>query len=803
MNRQAKNDDFQLFRFIFFNQRRLLIGCLLAGIIAGLVYYKTAPQTFIISATILVKDEQSTTEFRNVFRPQNTARKQNTIEDQIGLLKSFKLNQLTLENFGWSYRWSKKSGFRFTDIYPSQPFDLKLNPGSIQRTGVPLKIRIESERSFRILCDEQIRIQGNQHRITIDKKVDFGEPFIHPDFNFTLTKLQSTKFETGEEYLLEFFDPAKLANDYKEKIEAERFNPLAESSLIRIKMSSTGLARDVKYINGLMATFLDFGVKEKNRGAENTIRFIDEQISGVNQSMESAGESFSEFRASNKTVDLSREAGSMVEKKNQLETELNRVNSKLDYCINLKNYLENRSINKDFIAPVITGYSDDLLKKQVERLNELSTRRKIMSMTAKENSSVILGIDDEIVFTGKIILENVNTQISQAEREKRDLLQQSKKTSNALSRLPKTEKNLLGMKRDFDLTSDLYTFLLQCRAEAQIARASGSTVAQILDPASEDTALITGPVLLFDLFMGALAGLMTAFVFTVVQFFAVNKIRDAGEVISTLGVATLGEIPQTSKRIKINELVARPRSPMAESFRDLKMNIMKLVTDLKAKVIAVHALTPETGKSFFSCHLAVALSLSRKKILLIDGDLQKPTLHLMMGQRLNPGLNEYLSGEADEKSIIRKTKNVFIDFIPAGINRPDSAEALQKQPIENLITSVGKDYDLILIDNSPYGIVNDPKIFGSIADLNIFLLRLNHSKKSEISRINNLGRSGVFKGLAVVLNGKPLEENYYNYAPRKNVISIISEKIKNTVSGIYPAKLKLSKIPGVYREGGV
>jgi Mrp family chromosome partitioning ATPase len=173
----------------------------------------------------------------------------------------------------------------------------------------------------------------------------------------------------------------------------------------------------------------------------------------------------------------------------------------------------------------------------------------------------------------------------------------------------------------------------------------------------------------------------------------------------------------------------------------------------------------------------------------------------MMGQRLNPGLNEYLSGEADEKSIIRKTKNVFIDFIPAGINRPDSAEALQKQPIENLITSVGKDYDLILIDNSPYGIVNDPKIFGSIADLNIFLLRLNHSKKSEISRINNLGRSGVFKGLAVVLNGKPLEENYYNYAPRKNVISIISEKIKNTVSGIYPAKLKLSKIPGVYREG--
>ena len=800
MNRQAKNDDFQLFRFIFFNQRKLLIACLLAGIAAGLVYYKTAPQTFIITATILVKDEQASTDFRNVSRPQTSARKQNTIEDQIGLLKSFKLNQLTLENFGWSYRWSKSSGLRFTDMYPAEPFDLKLNPGSMQLSGVPVKIRIESDKSYRILCDEQIKIQGSQHHIIIDKTLNFGEPFMHPDFNFTLTKLREIKFEPGEEFILEFFDPAKLANDYKEKIVAERFNPLAESSLIRIKMNSTGLARDVKYMNGLMATFLDFGVKEKNRGAENTIRFIDEQISGVNQSMESAGESFSEFRASNKTVDLSREAGSMVEKKNQLETEINRINSKLDYCINLKNYLENRSIDKDFIAPVITGYSDDLLKKQVERLNELFTRRKVMSMTAKENSSVMLGIDDEIIFTGKILLENVNTQISQSEREKKDLLQQAKQTSIALSRLPKTEKNLLGMKRDFDLTSDLYTFLLQCRAEAQIARASGSTVAQILDPASENTAAITGPVLLFDLFMGAIGGLLIAFVFTVVQFFAVNNIRDAGEVIATLGVATLGEIPQTSKRIKVNELIARPRSAMAESFRSLKMNIMRLITDLKGKVIAIHALTPGTGKSFITCHLAVALSLSRKKILLIDGDLQKPTLHLLMGQRLNPGLNEYLSGEADEKKIIRKTRNAFIDFIPAGINKPDSAEALQKQSIENLVTSAGKDYDLILIDNSPYGIVNDPKIFGSIADINIFLLRLNHSKKSEISRINNLGRSGVFKGLAVVLNGKPIEENYYNYDPQKNLISTIREKVKNTISDFYPAKLKLSKAPGVYRE---
>ncbi|MFZ9980846.1 MAG: GumC family protein [Cyclobacteriaceae bacterium] len=800
MIQQSKNDDFQLFRFIFFNQRKLLVGFLIAGLAGGVIYYKMAPQTFNITATILIKDEQAGNEFRNVFRQQNTNRKQNTIEDQIGLLKSFKLNQLTLENFGWHYKWSKKSGFRFTDMFPSEPFGLILKQGSLQQSGVPLRIRIESEQSYRIICDEQIPIQGTQHQIIIDRELNFGEPFIHPDFHFTLVYPEGVKYESGEEFILEFFDPAKLANDYKEKIEAERFNPLAESSLIRLKLNSTGLARDVQYINGLMATFLDFGVKEKNRGAENTIKFIDEQISGVNQSMESAGESFSEFRASNKTIDLSREAGTIVEKKNQLETEINRINSKLDYCINLRDYLENKDFNKDFIAPVITGFTDELLKKQVERLNELFTRRKVISLNAKENSPVILGIDDEIRFAGKILLENVKTQILQAEREKKDLLQQAKETSIALSRLPKTEKNLLGIKRNFQLTSDLYTFLLQCRAEAQIARASGSSVAQVLDPASEDTAIITGPVLLFDLFMGGLASLMAAFLVTVVQFFAINNIRDTGEVISTLGVATLGEIPQTSKRIKINELIVRPRSAMAESFRSLKMNIMRLVTDLKGKVIAVHALTPATGKSFITCHLAVALSLSRKKILLIDGDLQKPTLHLMMGQRLNPGLNEYLSGETDEKKIIRKTKNAYIDFIPAGINRPDAAEALQKQPIESLINSVGNEYDLILIDNSPYGIVNDPKIFGSIADLNIFLLRLNHSKKSEISRINNLGRSGVFRGLAVVLNGKPIEDNYYNYTPRKKNISIIIENLKSTLSGIYPPKLKLSKSSGIYRE---
>lgn len=801
MSNSAKTEDFQFFKFIFFNQRRLWIAGMFAGITAGLIYYNTALQTYDISATILVKDEPAANELRNVFRQQNATRKSNTIEDNIGLLKSFKLNQLTIEDFGWNYRWSKKSGYRLKDMYPLEPFRLHQNPGSQQRTGIPLQIQVESDRSYRIVCDKKIKIENGQYRVHIDKIINFGEFFTHPDFNFLLSKEDEKKFEKGDEFILEFLNPADLANSYKEKIEAQRFNPMAESSLIRIKMTSTSPARDVRYINGLLNTFLDFGIEEKNKGAENTIRFIDEQISGVNQSMESAGESFSEFRSSNKTVDLNKEAETIVERKNQLETEISRINSKLDYCLNLKNYLENRNIHQDPVAPVITGYLDELLKRQVERLNELHTKRKIISLNAKENSPVIVAIDDEILFTGKILLENVNTQIAQAEREKKELMQQAKETGIAMSRLPKTEKNLLGIKRNFDLTSDLYTFLLQRRAEAQITRASGSAVAQILDPASEDTTIVTAPRLIFDLLIGAITGLMAGFTFSIILFFAIDNIRDTREVISMLGVATLGEIPETSKKINVNELIVRPRSALAESFRSMKMNIMRLLTDLKGKVIAVHALSPETGKSFFSCHLAIAFSLSKKKILLIDGDLQKPTLHLLMGQRLNPGLNEYLSGEAGEKTIIRKTKNSYIDFIPAGLNRPDSAEALQRQSIENLITSAGKDYDLVLIDNSPYEIVNDPKIFGAVADLNIFLLRLNHSKKSEISRINNLGRSGVFKGLSVVLNGKPVEKNYYNYSPQKKILNQISEKLKRGFSEISIPDIKFSKTTSAQSDG--
>ena len=120
-------------------------------------------------------------------------------------------------------------------------------------------------------------------------------------------------------------------------------------------------------LNQLGKVYIQFGLDEKNRMANNTIKFIDDQITGVNQSLQMAGDKFTSFRAQNRTVDLGQEASTVVEKLKQIEGERANVDLKLEYYNNLKYYLENRDQNKDLVAPSLVGVTDEALNTKVIR----------------------------------------------------------------------------------------------------------------------------------------------------------------------------------------------------------------------------------------------------------------------------------------------------------------------------------------------------------------------------------------------------------------------------------------------------
>lgn len=744
------------------NWKLFLFFCVL-GIIGGVIYYKMAPPYHKITTTVLIKDDSKSSEIDNVFREMRMNNSNTTLEDQIGVLKSYSLNLRTMQLFDWQTMWTKKDWLVHRDLYGHEPFEIIQAPEAAQTRGVKVKITPISATEYIASCDEITTIRENRVAVTFEHKLKFGDTLKNNYFKFALKKKGDANMVIGDDYYLEFKNISHLATEYKENLKIKPVSEDAESNLIQIEITTTNLARDIDYLNQLGKVYIQFGIDEKNRIADNTIKFIDDQISGVNQTLQVAGDRFSNFRSRNRTVDLGQEASSVVEKQNQIEKERAEIELRLSYYNNLKYYLENRDINNDLVAPSLGGVTDNTLTARVAKLNELYTKREVLSYTAQERNPVIISLNNEINYIRKILLENVDNFIGQANIELANVRQRQNSLNGELYRLPKTEQDLIGIKRNFDLNNELYTFLLERRAEAEIAKASNDADAQILDPADAEVATLIGPILPINLGVGLFIGLFFAYVIVVARWMMTGVIKDSAEVVSRLDVDMIGSIVSSAYKTD-KAIIDYPRSALTESLRGLRINLDHFLSKGNGKVIAVQALIPGAGKSFVSFNLALMFAQLKKKVLLIDGDMRKPKLHKVLGVDLDNGLSEYLKGTLEMDNIVRDTTFPNLSFITAGELLTDSSELLSNGQIQLLINTLRSKFDYIIIDNSPFGIIHDSSIIGAQADANLFLLRVNVSEFDEINEINKIGKQGIMRGVMVALNGKKNVKGYGYYS---------------------------------------
>jgi len=743
------------------------------GVLIAFIYKNIVPPYYKISTTILIKSDKSS-DLDNVFRQLDSNSGSAAIQDQVGVLKSYNLNLKAVQYLNWRYSWSEKGLFKDKDVYGNDPYIIEQVSESSQLENVPLIIKTVSSDSYSVECDRTVtKKNGASVQIKFDKQLKFGESFHNDFFHFSLVKRPDRPVVLGEEFELVFNNLGDLALSYKNSLMVKQPED-GLSNLINVELLTSTLARDVDYLNQLGRVYIQFGLDEKNRMANNTIKFIDDQITGVNQSLQIAGDKFTSFRAENRTVDLGQEASSVVEQLKQIESERANVGLRLEYYNNLKYYLENRDQNKDLMAPSLVGVTDEALNLKVIRLNELYVKREVLSYTAQERNPVLISLTNEINYTQKSLKENVENLISNSNVELQSLNERQRAVNSQLSRLPKTEQNLIGIKRNFDLNNELYTFLLQRRAEAEIAKASNNPDAQILDPSDTGIALLMGPILLLNLMIGFFGGLFVAFFVVLMKELATGVLTDVEDISARLIVPMVGTI--TLNKYK-TEMAAYqyPRSAITESFRGLRLNLEYFFQNVQGKVLAVHSYISGEGKSFVALNLAIVFAGGKKKVLLVDGDLRKSRLHKILNQEAEIGLSDYLQGKNSLEEIIRSTEIPNLSFVASGSPHDSSSELLNNGVLRDFFNQAKELYDYVIIDNAPFGVVYDPVIVGMYADTNLLLIRLNFSNGEEIDAINKIAHDGILKNVMVAVNGKKQSKGHGYYTEDSKSETVKSE----------------------------
>lgn len=293
-----------------------------------------------------------------------------------------------------------------------------------------------------------------------------------------------------------------------------------------------------------------------------------------------------------------------------------------------------------------------------------------------------------------------------------------------------------------------------------------SVSAQLIAP---PIAAPTRPQLVFILALAVFAGCAlgggAAFVADILD----PRVRTPGEVRVIFDAPLLAILPQLppDRLLGADDLTLlchhAPRSFLAEAFRSARTSLEFLRRNRDVQILLVSSPSPGDGKTTSVSNLAISLAHAGRRVLLIDGDLRKPSLHAIYNLDHDRGLTRALHGGLPVAEIIQSTAITNLDLITSGPRVPNPAEQLASERFGALLGELRACYDVILIDSSPLLAVTDPSIISAVADAMLLVVRIEDARRQDAERTTDLLRTLGTPVLGVVINGVSRRQIGYGY----------------------------------------
>lgn len=768
--KQEEDFDFKKIVFLFVRKWYWFVLFGFIGLIGAFGYNEMTIPQYSVATSILIPESSKGSDVMNLFQGSFNDPKSN-ISDQIEILKSYYTVRQTLVNLNWRTSWYKKDMFLWKGIYKNEPFDVKETPNFINPKGIAIFIKPASDNSYTVSVDGEIYVNNTKTKIKFESLGKFDQPFQNKYFNFTLLN-KIRKFETkSEQYYFQFNDLTDWTLSYQDIIDASLKDK--EGSVIECAIQGEEPEKESDFLNELIKVYTEGKMNFQNEAQRRSLEFINEQLVGISDSLNNAGTKFTEFRSKNNIINLGEEGNLVMNNLKTIETERVQNQMQLDYFQNLQNYL-NSSDFKQVISPSVVGIQDVSLNSLVLKLSELYSRRQILSFSAKENNPTLIMIDKELNQIRSQLNENLRNLIDNATRNLNSQKDRQANVSTQLNKLPQKEQQMVNIQRQYNLTNEIYTFLLQKRAETNIALASSIPDVQVIDVARPETANLVGISPLKMLMMGLFSGLLIPMVFMLITNFFDNRIRTQEDIENHTNLPILGNIIHDISKTELS-VAKNPKSIIAESFRTLRTNLNFMLRESHGKVISIHSANPSEGKSYITVNLATILAMNNSKVLIIGADLRKPKLHEIFKIENEIGLSTYLIGYNTIDQIISPTTINNLSLMPSGPIPPNPAEILGNAEMQKMIEQLRNRFDFIIIDNAPVGIVTDGFIVSNLSDLNIMILRYGISHKHQVEMFNQYAAKKTIKNSAILVNDIKFNEfgstyyKHYQYEAYQNI----------------------------------
>ena len=506
----------------------------------------------------------------------------------------------------------------------------------------------------------------------------------------------------GAVFYLKRFSRLKVVEDLQRQLSiAEQGR---QSGVIRTSLAGSDPVRVALTLNEIAALYVRQNIDRKGAEAEKSLGFLSTLLPQLRRQIDESETKFNQFRNRNSTFDLPAEAKLVLDQSIKLQTSL----------------------------------------------LELQQRRKELEARFAAQHPSIQTVDAQ--------LKAVSSEIAAL--------------NSRVKAFPDVEQDLLRLTRDLKVNTELYASLLNSSQQLRLVKEGKVGNVRLVDVAAVPEVPVKPQrltVLALAGVLGLVAGLALAFLRNSMR----PGIKDPQDIEQRAGLNVFSTIPfaaaqlQLAKSVKNkasgNHLLAllHPDDPSIESLRSLRTALQFALLDITNNIVLITGPTPGIGKSFTSVNFAAVLGNGGKRVLLIDADLRRGHLNQYFGLSRGKGLSEVITGSASLEDALHRQVAPNVDFLSTGTLPPNPAELLMTAATRQLLSRVGTQYDLVIIDSAPVLAASDTSVLAPLAGATFLVARADVTSIGElVETVKRLAQSGA-RANGVIFNGLNITKRRY------------------------------------------
>lgn len=757
----------------YLSRWKFILFCVVCALACSFLYLRYANYQYQAKAIIKIKDDKSQNKLPEISSLQNYglfSNDQNNVLDEIEIIKSRNLIKSVVEDLKFNVQMFVEGRVQAHEVYINKPLNINFSVSDsiIHKIDTTFNIKINSSKDFYISgVVEDSGIFDSKDTENIGELYDFGKSvpttfgdiIITPNIGQYATKIDS-------KIKIKISPINGVTSNYKSKLQIET-NEL--SSIIKLSINDNVRQKAELFLDKLIQKYNEDVVNDKQMVIKTTSDFINNRLEVVSRELGQVDLTAEDIQQEKKLTDLATQSNLILRNERENESKIIEVANQIQLIDYMNNHLSEKTSANDLL-PSNIGIGNDNIAQVTKQHNELVQERNRLLKYSSEKNPTVVNLTNQINQLKNNLSQSLNSIRSSNEITYNSLLSENARITSQIYSAPEKQREFRDIKRQQDIKESLYLYLLEKREESAITHGVSSPNAKIVDkafasnePVSPKKAIIVLAALVF--------GLCAPIGLIYTRNLLDTKVHSLKDIKKVVDVPIIGDIPKSNKRKQLIKKV--DYSPKAEAFRMVRTNIdfMLKAVENRAKTIFVTSTTSKEGKSHTSINLALSLSFSEKKVLLIETDIRVPKATNYLSVKNEIGLTNYISDpHLNLKDVVVSLQdNDFLDVIPSGVIPPNPAELLMSDRMHELFDKVSKDYDYIIVDTAAVGLVTDTMLIGHHADLFIYVVRANYIDKRQLHIAETIYNEKRLPNMAILLNGVNHKKgNGYGYGYGKN-----------------------------------